>query len=543
VAVTSTEAIKGLAATAGELKGPGTIPASAVWIRYGEFDGDARGGPYADSLLDKPDAEYPVVKGAGAAAAQVLVTVRVPKDAPAGEYKGTVIVSAQGLAPVSVPVALTVFDWSVPDPVNFRTFVCGYQSPTSVALQYKVPEWSEEHWKLLDRSFELLGQLGNKALHIMVVDRAQFGNDEGMVYWVKKDGGGYDYDLSVFERYVKLAKKHCGTFDYVVLHVWHAGGWSDRGTKQENTVTVIDKKTGKREHVQVPEFATEESKKFWAEALAAIKASLAKEGLDKAMCLGTLSDSTAPKDVFKMFSEAAPGVGWHRGCHTMNPAPKPYGIGPGSQVVYHEHCYGMSLANPAGAKGLPKLWELRGNPGTAYFRGDFDNMSLFRSRNWPEAALWTNKQGVGRFGLDFWNVINAKDSEGAAMQKSRNPKGSIGIYNRWPQSTCSQREPTAYRFADAGPDGAVPNLRFEALREGLAESEALIVAAEAANVHADKIGKELADRIQALLLDRLNFCRSQGGPYGGNLTMHTGWQDLNRRLFAATAEASKKTGR
>jgi hypothetical protein len=67
----------------------------------------------------------------------------------------------------------------------------------------------------------------------------------------------------------------------------------------------------------------------------------------------------------------------------------------------------------------------------------------------------------------------------AAMQKSRNPRGNIGIYNHWPQSTCSQREPTVYRLTDPGPEGAVPNLRFEALREGLQESEALIVAAEA----------------------------------------------------------------
>ncbi len=62
-------------------------------------------------------------------------------------------------------------------------------------------------------------------------------------------------------------------------------------------------------------------------------------------------------------------------------------------------------------------------------------------------------------------------------------------------------------------------------------------------VHADRIGAELAGKIKALLLDRLNFCRSQGGPVAGQLTMHTGWQDLNRRLFAAAAEAAKKTGK
>ena len=542
VALTSTEPIKGLKAEAGELKGPGTIPAAALRVRYAKIDGSSRGTVYADGLVDRAAAEYPVDKKAGAAAAQVLLTVHVSKDAAPGEYKGTLTVSAQGLAPVAVPVALSVADWTAPDPINFRTFVCAYQSPTSVALQYEVPEWSEEHWKYLEKSFELLGQVGNKAVHIPVVDRTQFGNDEGMVYWVKKEDGSYDYDLSVFDRYLDLAEKYCGKQDYVVLHVWHAGGWSDRGVKQENTVTVVDRKTGARSHMQVPEFATEESKKFWTPVLAVLKEHLARRGMEKAMCLGILSDSTAPKEVFKMFSEVAPGVGWHRGCHTHNPSMKPYGIGPGSLVTYHEHCYGMSLANPAGGKGLPKLWELRGCPGTAYFRGDFDNQSLFRFRTWGEAALWTNKQGVGRFGLDYWEVIDKSENKGASMSKGRAGK-EIGLYNRWPHSTCSQREPTVYRMTEPGPDGAVPNLRFEAFREGLVEAEALIAVSEAANVHADRIGKELADRIQGLELDRLNFCRAHGGPYGGSLTVHTGWQDLNRRLFSAAAEAAKKLGK
>jgi hypothetical protein len=535
VVASSTGPIKGLKAEAGDLKGPGTIPASAVRVRYAVMDA-ATGGyrrqlSMADSLVDQPPAEVPVDKVAKAAAQQILVTVRVPKDAAPGAYAGTLTVSAAGVPPVAVPVNLSVAAWTIPDPASFRTFVFAYQSPTAVALHYKVPEWSEEHWKYEEKSFELLGQLGNKAIHVAVVEKTQLGNDEGMIYWVRKEDGSYEYDFSVFDRYLKLAKKHCGPLDYVVFHVWHAGGWSDRGVKQENKVTVIDKKTGGREPLQVPEFATEESKKFWKPVLAAIKERLAKEGMEKAMVLGTLSDSTAPKSVFQMFTEIAPGVPWHRGCHTMNPQDQPYEVmgGTGAKVSLHEHCYGMSLADPR--KPLPIVHAMRGNPGTAYFRGDFDYNSMQCFRLAAERALFTRKQGVGRFGLDFWDVLPA----GAGRL------GKRGIYNRWPQSTCEQREPTVYRMATPGPDGAVPTLRFEALREGLGEAEALIVVSEGADKHAERIGKELTEKIRTLLMDRLSACRNWN-EFSLSFKMHTGWQDLNRRLFAAAAEVAEKTG-
>jgi hypothetical protein len=51
----------------------------------------------------------------------VWVEVRVPKDAAPGEYAGTVTVSAAGEKPVVVPVALTVWDFALPDAPTLRT--------------------------------------------------------------------------------------------------------------------------------------------------------------------------------------------------------------------------------------------------------------------------------------------------------------------------------------------------------------------------------------------------------------------------------------
>ena len=540
VVASAAGARKGLKAeVAAGLRGPGTIPASAVQVRFAQMDGalgDYRAVLYADSLDDKAPGELLPDKESGVAVQQILVTVRVPRDAAPGDYKGVLTVSATGVPPVTVPLELRVADWALPDPQNFRTFVCLYQSPPSVAMQYKTPEWSEAHWKCLEKSFELLGRIGNKAIHVPVVDRTQLGNDEGMVYWIRKDDGSFDYDFRVFERYLKLAKKHCGQLDYVVLYVWHSLGWGTKEASQENTVTVIDRKTGARSHLQVPVFGTEESKKFWTPVLLGLKERLAREGMEKAFCLGSGADGFAPREVFQMYNEIIPDVGWQRGCHGMSP-PQPYYVFKAEKlgrVIYHEHCYSLTLADPT--KPFPPVHTLRGNPGTTFCRGDFDNTTLYSPHTMAERALFYGKQGIGRMGLDFWRVSYAEG------EKGYNSGGTI--YNRWPQSTCQQRAPSVFRLSSPGPEGAVANLRFEAMLEGVQESEALVAVSEAADKYPEKIGKELTDRIHALILERLNvlsctdFYLARG--WKGNFTQHTGWQDRNARLFAAAAEASAK---
>lgn len=49
------------------------------------------------------------------------IEVYVPKEATPGEYSGTVKVSAHGLEPVQVPVALTVWDFALPETPTLRT--------------------------------------------------------------------------------------------------------------------------------------------------------------------------------------------------------------------------------------------------------------------------------------------------------------------------------------------------------------------------------------------------------------------------------------
>jgi len=544
--LSSTQTLKAPAARIGDFAqegGAGKIPAAQVqiwYVRKGETTSYLRSGRSLwsfETLDPKAPAETAAEKN-GAAILPIRITVRIPKEAPAGNYKATLAISADGIKPVEVPVCMEVLGWNAPDARDFRTHVGIYQSPTTLAECYNVPEWSEKHWELMDKSFALLAELGNRMVNIPVVDRTQFGNDEGMVYWVKKPDGTYEYDLTVFDRYVKLVKKHLGVPTFIALQIWHSGGWEVRKANQENTVTVIDSQTKARTHLQVPVFGSEESRKFWKPVLDAIREHLAKEGLEKSMCFGILSDGTAPPEVFKMFKELAPEVGWTRGCHTATGEVKPYGLPGGASVVCHEFCYGRDIKDPA--KDLPRFWAMTG-PGVSYLREDFDETPAYMMRLTAERALYCRTRGFGRCILDGWSF--KKEIGGKARW--------LSMYNRWPSSSCAQREPTVVGLAQPGPDGPMNSVRLEVLREGVQEAEAAIFIGEATEAKADKLGTELAGRCRQLLAERINVCRAMticrrlDGTQDGKGHVGAGcdWQDRSAKLYALAAEVAKTLGR
>jgi Glycoside hydrolase 123, catalytic domain len=545
VIISSRGAISGVKVTPGELKGPGSIPAKNVTVLYGRMNWhNRRVGTWCDSLQQKPITDMAVNRKAKAATLPLLFRVKIPADAKAGIYKGSIAVSASGKS-FDVPIELDVADWKIPDPRDYRTYMGIYQSPTSVALRYKVDMWSEQHWKLVEKSIAQLARVGNKMVNIPVVEQTQFGNDKGFVTWIRKADGSYDHDLSIMEKYVKLALKHWGSLDYVTLQIWHAaggggkGGWDTRPANTKCTVTVRDEKSGKIESVQVPVFGTPESKKFWRPVLAKIKKSLTKLGAEKGMCVGILSDSTAPKAVFTMFNEVFPGgkgALWHRGCHTTTNSMTPYqvkGAPRTNNVILHEHCYGMSMVSP-GIKVLPAFHTFRGRPGTAYFRivGHEGTATLLSNRTMAMRGMFCQKQGVGRICLDYWGVM--KDKRGRSSH----------IFNRWPHSTCAQRKPTLLKLTWPGAEGAETTLRYEALVEGVQESEAMIVVSEGA-ASEDKVGKELAGKCRKVIRDYLRFCHYKN-QISEHFTVvhvdHHGWQELARRVFKLAGEVSRKLG-
>ncbi|MGQ9663000.1 MAG: glycoside hydrolase domain-containing protein [Kiritimatiellia bacterium] len=218
VVLGATAALWGLRATVEDLQavgGGGVLDAGNVKVRWARPDGRAYQVPvWFDGLDENPPEEVPLNHNAKGAVQPVWITVKVPPTTKLGTYEGRVILEAQPGGSVPVVMRVRVADFLLPDPRNFRTYVGLYQSPTTLALHYGVPEWSPEHWQLMDKSFQLLEQVGNKIVNIPLVDCTQLGNDEGMITWVKNPDGSFDHDFSVFDRYLDLVVRRVGRQDF-----------------------------------------------------------------------------------------------------------------------------------------------------------------------------------------------------------------------------------------------------------------------------------------------------------------------------------------
>ena len=254
IVVSSDGSLRGVKAVMSDLapaEGSSGIPASAARILYAglhdEKGRESRGKRF-DPLADRPPREITPLKSPrgefrGGAVQPIWIKLRIPAEARPGTYRGRLTLSVGGGRSVEVPVHLQVIDWKLPDPRQFETHMALVQSPESVALQYKVPLWSQRHWQLLEKSFELLGEVGNRYVCIPLICRTNFGNAESMVRWIKGQGPGvrgqgagerdpnatpdtrhptpdpYTHDFSVFDRYLDLARKHL-RLDVVCLYGW-----------------------------------------------------------------------------------------------------------------------------------------------------------------------------------------------------------------------------------------------------------------------------------------------------------------------------------
>ena len=613
VVVGSTSAIRDLSAVAGELTGPaGTIPASAVRVRYGVqwgvqagLGGLHGGNPYPrdavllEAVADAPLKEFPVpnkpVRSHYAsispspvlgAVVPVWVTVKVPASAPAGAYAGEIVIRARGEKPVTVPVDLTVIDWTLPDAADYRTWVDMIQSPDTLALEYGLKRWSDRHWDMIARSFQLMGEVGNKTLYVPLIAHTNLGNDESMVRWIETARGRPEFDFSIMDRYVDTALKHMGRPELVVLNVWDlylipsADGLSDAqavraGKRKRHTrmainlaahggkyglgplVTVLDPATGKTENKYLPTYGeTPVSKEMWGALFRELRSHMRQRGLDKALILGMLSDAWPSKQDVQFFQAVAPGLEWMLHSHDGHPPDKSlHGLVP---VSYQSQVWGVRFADATPYKYQPVKGRMYGwnrdKRLTLFER--FPNTDTFPATKWRSTGEYTitgDRRGIGRLGADFWRVVKDKRGGRVGRAPARFPEAHWRNLN-----VCTS-------LLAPGPAGPASTNRYEHFREGIQECEARIAIERALldESLARQLGPELAKRCQdeldrrllliwkgmsSLQLNGREFGYATGwrwtqGVDGHRWFIGSGWQDRSRELYSLASQVAAKLGR
>jgi len=556
----------GTKASVPTLKGPSKLPASNFIVRYGHPDGRtrfARSRPPFNGLHPEPSGEMKASKRYKPHAVHpVWLTVRVPADAKPGTYTGTWSVG-EG----SVKVELHVADWKIPDVKDFTTHVGFIQSPDSVAMQYKVPMWSEEHWKLIESTFEHLSEVGNKSLYLPLQRRTHFGNQHSMVHWTKR-GDTLEPDFSIVKKYIDLAVKHMGRLSVVCLYAWEMDNEKARSfpssipaaekerlknLKPDILITV--KNGGKLEEAIAPKWGTPECVVFWKPVCHGIHGILKKHGLEESMMLGISGDIEPSETCVKDLTSAAPpGTKWV--CHQHPARNNVHGVPAGLtasvwgfkgpvdpdapfrwNAAWEKHrYYGWQRK---------KGWLLTAYPRYGCFYGNRVSQlgphPLAQYRSLAEGAMAAGGKiakspgcnGFDRMGADFWPVLVGKRGAG------------VPLCGRYPKSGWGSLKITTATTAIVAPgkNGPVATERLEMIREGLQETEARIfiekalVGKKISGPDAARLQKLLDVRIKAFLKATTNKGRNWPKWAEGDR-----WHKASAALYAAAVEVAKKTG-
>jgi hypothetical protein len=554
VVVGSTKAIKRLTATCRNLRSADSVmPASAVAVRYARPDGAplTRDGPRTfNALASSPPDTVQVEKTSGRAVQAVWFAVRVPRDAAPGRYSGAVILRAEGRPPVRVPLELQIADWTLPEPKRFMTHMGLIQSPDSVAMHYDVEMWSERHWKLLERSFELIGQLGGKVLYLPLVARTHFGNAHSMVRWIQRGKDRYDHDFRIAEKYLDLAVRQLGRIPVVCLYCWEpqgaAGHYAHKKSLGDRKIlfSVVDPGTGDVRVAEGPTWGTPECSAFWEPVMAGMRTRLKKRGLARSMMVGVSYDYNPSEGAVKNLTAAAPDAPWAIHSHVFWTELR------GRTVGYLVTLWGMHGASDPELPALggerrfhgwklprlityfPRTQMLRKHP-LARFRTYPELWIVAKGKygTWPTGKRWSGTDGLARMGVDFWDVVRDR--------RGRNRGSLLGYYQPWGGFDMGRYG--AKDLVAPGEDGAIPTVRFEMLRECLQENDARVFLEKALTdpTRRAAMGKDLARRAQEALDRRVRavLATQRLGPrwFEGS-----GWQARSAQLYALVAEVAGK---
>jgi hypothetical protein len=305
-------------------------------------------------------------------------------------------------------------------------------------------------------------------------------------------------------------------------------------------VTLL-KGDGTTEPLGLPDYSEPESKALWKPLFDELRKRMARRGLEDAMMLGMVSDFWASKEQALMLKDVSGGLPWIQASHYSQDSFQD-GLIP---IKYQAAFFGTRF----GFRGCMNGWA------DPVLRADFerlpiDTMSIAKWRVISQQVITGNARGMGRVGADLWYCV--KDKNGNRVGRA---------YARFPASDWGYLSCNSSTLAP-GPMGPVATLRYEALREGVQECEAIIVLREALSDPArrSRLGDALAKRCETLVIE-LNDCswraviswqsgaqpvldatswRGTPSPVGHTWFIGSGWQQRTEELYSLAGEVSAK---
>ncbi|MEX0886319.1 MAG: glycoside hydrolase domain-containing protein, partial [Phycisphaeraceae bacterium] len=527
VAVESDEPIEGLRAnlTTSLASDDGAIADDHVQVRYALPWERTNSRPPGLDILQAEAPRTINAEQSDRILAGVWVTVAIPDDLAPGTYRGELTINARNLDPQTVDIELTVIDWRAPDPGDWRTWIEMIQSPDTLAIEYDLELWSDEHFDMIARSFELIRTSGSRVVYVPLIRETNQGNEQSMVRWIRKADGSLEPDYSIMERYLDIAQEHLGELDLVVFYAWDAylvmeyrgNSYEERPEVDESagayaqtqqrrnqqrwdmrqkglTVTIIDEATGEvEEDGRLPLYLdAEASREIWKPVYDELRVRMRSRGLEDAMALSMVTDVEPTREEVEFFNEVTGGLPWIAHSHPSRISGKPSpnnALRSVGDITYQAHAYNLVYqVNPE--EGRMYGWDVPER--RAYLcRFGLLNGPPLRVRQMPLLNITGNQRGVGRLGGDFWTAVRDGRGRRAGQAFARYPE------NHWRGLNINSW------FLAPGVDGPVATARLENLREGVLECEARIVIESVLidDARRQQLDPDLAERAQQVLDD------------------------------------------
>ena len=448
--------LKGITAAIGPLRGPAgaTIPPAGVQVRFAVQHPELH---YCDALMPRPPQDARTVP--------VWLIVQAAKDQAPGWYVSTLSLAANGHK-FTVPVQVLVSGYTLPDAKDFSSAVGFTHSAQTVADHYKVELWSDAHFKLMEKSIALLGQVGNDVVQVPVLTSENGGgwksafrwNLPPMIRWVRT-AGRLRPDFSILNKYLDAYLKHCAPPRAISLYIWGASSAKEiadayenrRIASKENTkvsppkVQLWDPATKTAADYEAPFIGGEGGEQFWKPLLDGARELVTKRGWsERIIMLGIGGDLRPGEKTGRLVKQWAPYARWDFLSHfSGDPGPKDGKLiaTGGHEVGMREWPASAQLPLAALEERIKAPCDFLELPTARWLHQEYSPPLVFRTM----AATWGC---LGRIGLDFWT----------ARQSKTTPRSS---------SFFSHVE----SLTVPGPDGAAPTVRWQMLRECIQDAE------------------------------------------------------------------------
>ncbi len=150
----------------------------------------------------------------------IWISCPIPRDVPAGLYKGSLSVFSDGRRIASLPLTVRAHTRTLPQWKDWSYHLDLWINPFTCADFAGVPYWSDAHWAILRPYAERLARSGQKCITATMMHHpwgsgtGTAANFSSMISWIRRADGTWQWDYDIFDRYVRFMMD-CGISEQI----------------------------------------------------------------------------------------------------------------------------------------------------------------------------------------------------------------------------------------------------------------------------------------------------------------------------------------